>query len=220
MDLQEFVTDHAPAESTEPFELEGDKFLDVDVDGTVYAKVGTMVAYTGDLSFTGVSSAEGGVTGFIKEKATSEGTPVMKVEGTGHLYLADDEKKVQLLQLGPDDEVSVNGRDVLAFDDSVDHEIGTIDSLSGIAAGGLTNVYLSGPGYAAVTTHGDPLVLTPPVRTDPDATVAWSGVSPQSHADASIRDAIGRSSGETYQLEFTGDGGVVVVQPYEEAPTR
>ncbi|WP_436925596.1 AIM24 family protein [Halosimplex amylolyticum] len=219
MELDEFVSANAPDEGGERFELENSKLLDIDVDGTVLTKAGAMVAYDGDLSFTGKSSAEGGLTGFIKEAATSEGTPVMEVEGQGHVYVADREKRIQLLRLGPDEAISVNGEDVLAFEDRVDYEIGTIGSIGGASAAGLTNVFLSGPGTVAITTHGDPLVLEPPVRTDPDATVAWSSnLSPSINTDRSLGDAIGQSSGETYQLSFEGSEGFVVVQPYEEGP--
>ncbi|WP_415379261.1 AIM24 family protein [Halosimplex sp. TS25] len=217
MELDEFVSANAPDEGGERFELENSKLLDIDVDGTVLTKAGAMVAYEGDLSFTGKSSAEGGLTGFIKEAATSEGTPVMEVEGQGHVYVADREKRIQLLRLGPEESISVNGEDVLAFEDRVDYEIGTIGSIGGASAAGLTNVFLSGPGTVAITTHGDPLVLEPPVRTDPDATVAWSSnLSPSINTDRSLSDAIGQSSGETYQLSFEGSEGFVVVQPYEE----
>jgi len=183
------------------------------------AKAGSMIAYDGNLTFTGKSSAEGGVMGFIKEKATSEGTPIMEVEGQGHLYIADQEKKIQPLQLDPGESISVNGEDVLAFETSVDYSIGTIGSIGGAQAGGLTNVYLEGPGMVAITTHGDPMVLAPPVKTDPQATVAWSSnLSPSISSDRSISDSIGQSSGETYQMSFDGQQGFVVVQPFEEGP--
>ena len=219
MDVDQFVAANEPDEGGAPFQLENEKLLDVAVDGTVTTKAGAMVAYTGDLTFRGKSSAEGGITGFLKEKATGEGTPVMTVEGEGHLYLADDAKDVQVLELDADESISVNGEDVLAFDDTVSYEISTIDSLSGASAGGFTNVFLEGPGHVAITSHGTPLVLTPPVTTDPDATVAWSGTSPQSGVDTGLSEMIGQSSGEAYQLEFTGTEGFVVVQPYEEHAT-
>lgn len=217
MDIQEFTRANAPDAGGDAFQLENDKLLDVAVDGSVLAKTETMVAYTGDISFTGKSSAEGGITGYLKEKASSEGTPVMVAEGTGHLYLADQAKDVQVLDLQAGDAISVNGEDVLAFQDSVDYEISTVGSISGMAAGGLTNVFLEGPGSVAITTHGSPLVLEPPVRTDPFATVAWSAnCSPGINADRSLGDMVGRSSGETYQMEFTAEDGFVVVQPFEE----
>ncbi|MFD1642689.1 AIM24 family protein [Halohasta litorea] len=217
MELNDFVAANEPGETGKRFELENSKLLDIDVDGTIIAKAGSMIAYDGDLSFTGKSSAEGGLTGMIKSKVTSEGTPVMEVEGQGHVYLADQEKKIQILELDAGESISVNGNDVLAFEDRVDYEISTIGSIGGASAGGLLNVYLTGPGTIAITTHGDPLVLEPPVRTDPDATVAWSSnLSPSLKADRSLKDSIGQSSGETYQMSFEGSNGFVVVQPYEE----
>ncbi|MFB6167890.1 MAG: AIM24 family protein [Haloferacaceae archaeon] len=216
MDVSQFVDANEPDEGGAPFQLENAKTLDVTVDGTVTTKAGAMVAYTGDLTFRGRSSAEGGITGFVKQKATGEGSPVMTVEGEGHLYLADDAKDVQILDLDASESISVNGEDVLAFDESVSYEISTIDSLSGASAGGLTNVFLEGPGNVAITTHGTPLVLTPPVTTDPDATVAWSDTSPSSSVDTGLSEMIGQSSGEAYQLEFGGTEGFVVVQPFEE----
>ena len=216
MDIDQFKSQHAPTESDETFQLENSYTLDVAVDGTVKAKAGSMIAHTGDLSFTGQASAEGGITGFIKEAATNEGTPVMEIEGDGHVYLADDEKKVQVLRLGDGDAITVNGEDVLAFESGVSYEISTIDSLAGSFAGGFTNVYLEGPGYVALTTHGDPMVLEPPVSTDPSATVAWSGTSPDVDVNASLSDMIGQESGERFQMNFAGGGGFVVVQPYEE----
>ncbi|MEF8856222.1 MAG: AIM24 family protein, partial [Haloplanus sp.] len=149
----------------------------------------------------------------------SEGTDVMEAEGTGRLYLTDRGKEVGIITLDAGESVSVNGNDVLAFASSVDYEIGTVDSLAGSSAGGLTNVSLTGPGDVAITTHGGPVVLRPPVRTDPSATVAWSGsLSPSADVNRSLSDLVGQSSDETYQLEFRDDSGFVVVQPFEEGP--
>ncbi len=216
MDTAQFRSEHAPDESAETFELENSYTLDVEVDGRILAKAGSMVAYTGDLSFTGKASAEGGITGFLKEAATGEGTPVMVVEGQGHAYLSDREKKVQILDLAEGESLTVNGEDVLALEERVSYEISSIDSLAGAFAGGFTNVYLEGPGHVAITSHGDPLVLEPPVSTDPAATVAWSGTSPSVEVNRSLSDMVGQESGERYQMEFTGTEGFVVVQPYEE----
>ncbi|WP_408958402.1 AIM24 family protein [Natrinema sp. 74] len=215
MELEDFTESNAPTDGGEGFQKENKRLLDIPINGTVMIKAGSMVAYTGDMTFTGKSSAEGGLTGFVKEAVSSEGTPIMEAEGQGHLYVAERGKKVQVLELDADESISVSGDDVLAFESAVDYEINTIDSLSGAAAGGLTNVYLSGPGEIAITTHGDPLVMTPPVFTDPDATVAWStNLSPSVATNKTFE--IGQTSGEAIQMEFTGSEGFVVIQPHEE----
>jgi uncharacterized protein (AIM24 family) len=221
MKLDEFARTSASdrsgtaSHSDDEFRTETSRLLSVPVDGTVMLKAGSMVAYTGDVTFTGRSSAEGGLTGFVKEAVSSEGTPVMEAEGSGRLYVAEQHKKVQILDLDEDESISVSGDDVLAFDSAVEYEINTIGSVSEAAAGGLTNVYLTGPGQVAISTHGDPLVLRPPVRTDPDATVAWSStLSPSVSINKAIE--IGQTSDETVQMEFTGSDGFVVIQPHEE----
>jgi len=219
MALEGLASANDPAEGGDTFQLQNRRLLAVDLDGAVTALAGSMVAYSGDVTFSGKASAEGGVTGFIKSKATSEGAPVMEAEGTGRLYLADQGKEVGLVTLDEGESISVNGNGVLAFADTVDYEIGSIDSLAGSSAGGLTNVYLTGPGDVAITTHGDPVVLEPSVRTDPSATVAWSGsLSPSADMNRSLSDLVGQSSDETYQLSFEGEAGFVVVQPFEEGP--
>jgi len=215
MDLQEFTEANAPVEGSDGFQKENNRLLDVPLDGTVMVKAGSMIAYTGEITFTGKSSAEGGITGFVKEAVSGEGTPIMRAEGNGHLYVAEKGKKIQVLELDGGESISVNGNDVLAFESSIEYEINTVSSLSGMAAGGLTNVYLTGPGELAITTHGDPIVMTPPVFTDPDATVAWSAdLSPSFEMNKKFE--IGQTSGESIQMEFTGSEGFVVVQPHEE----
>ncbi|MCO8267021.1 AIM24 family protein [Haloferax sp. AB510] len=215
MDLDEFVSTHAPSEGGEAFELENSKLLDVALDGSVMAKAGSMVGYTGDISFERKSA--GGLKGMLKKKATGEGDVMMQATGTGHLYLADQAKEVQILELDAGEELSVNGNDVLAFESSVSWDIKMLTSIAGTSSGGLFNVFLEGPGHVAITTHGEPIVLQTPAKTDPNATVAWSGnVSPSSNRDINIKGLLGRSSGESYQLEFAGEGGFVIVQPFEE----
>ena len=215
MDIERFAKSNAPKSGNDGFQKENNRLLDIPVDGSVWVKAGSMIGYTGEMTFTGKSSAEGGITGFVKEQMSGEGTPIMKAEGEGHLYVADRSKKVQLLELDDGESISVSGDDVLAFEAAVDYEINTVGSLSEAVSGGLTNVYLTGPGEVVISTHGDPLVLTPPVVTDPDATVAWSAdLSPSLATNKKIE--IGQTSGETIQMEFTGSEGFVVVQPHEE----
>lgn len=199
------------------FEVINDKVISADINGSIVAKAGSMIAFEGDLSFTGKTSAEGGIKGYLKEMATGEGSPIMDVKGRGKVYLADKSKRIQLVQLREDDEITVNGEDILCFESKVDYEIKSMSGLSGASSKGLLNVFLSGPGVVAITTYGYPLVLQPPIKTDPSATVGWSGnLSPSANIDTGMKDIIGQSSGETFQLSFEGKEGFVIVQSLEE----
>ena len=135
---------------------------------------------------------------------------------------SDAGKKVSILQLDGDT-LFVNGNDLLAFEPSVVWDIKLMRKMAALAAGGLFNVKLEGKGMVAITSHYDPLTLkvTPdrPVMTDPNATVAWSGsLQPEFRTDLTLRSFLGRASGESIQMEFRGDG-FVVVQPFEEVYT-
>jgi len=52
--------------------------------------------------------------------------------------------------------------------------------------------------------------------TDPTTTVAWSGnLEPNIRTDINYRTFLGRGSGESFQMEFEGNG-FVIVQSAEE----
>jgi len=218
--IDEFVTATSQQEgSTGTFVKETSELLEVNLDGRVWARVGAMVAYTGNVNFERESALEGGVTKFLKKQFTGEGAPLMKMEGTGSVYVADRKKKISAFHLSSE-HVSVNGNDLLAFEDGIDWDIEMMKSGGSMIAGGLFNVKLSGRGSVVITSHGKPLTLHvdpgTPIYTDPQATVAWSGsLSPQMETDVSMRSLVGRGSGESVQYRFSGDGWVMV-QPFEE----
>lgn len=218
--LEEFVKQSVQNNTNRGyFELETPQTLEVNLNGQVWAKAGSMVAYEGNISFKREGMFEHGISSLIKRSMTGEGTTLMKAEGQGSLYLADYGKTISILQLN-NESLYVNGNDVLAFEPTLSWDIKLMKKITGMMAGGLFNVKFSGTGMVAITSHHKPLtlVVTPdrPVVTDPNATVAWSGsLSPEFKADVSLRTLLGRSSGETIQMAFQGSG-FVVVQPYEE----
>ena len=219
--LNEFIVESAEKDlSPEPFELESPRMLEVRLDGMIWAKAGAMTARTGNVKFTRQGLLEQGIGTLLKKAISAEGMRLMKVEGQGRVYLADGGKKITLLRLS-NETIFVNGNDVLAFEQGIDSKITMMRKIAGMMAGGLFNIRLSGSGIVAITSHYEPLTLrvTPqsgPVFTDPNATVAWSGtLSPEITTDISFSTLIGRTSGETVQMKFAGDGWVVV-QPYEE----
>ncbi len=218
--VEEFVKSTAQDnEANRPFELENPHLLEVNLKGRVWAKAGSMVAYTGQVKFTREGVFEHGLGKMLKKMATGEGANLMKVEGQGRVYLAEKGKKVRVLNL-QNETIFVNGNDLLAFEDAVKWDITMMRRMAGMMTGGLFNVRLTGPGMVAITTHYEPLTLQvapgQPIFTDPNATVAWSGsLSPDIRTDISLGTLFGRGSGESLQLKFEGSGWVVV-QPYEE----
>lgn len=201
------------------FELETERVLEVNLDGQVWAKMGSMISYTGNIKFEREKVLEHGLGKMFKKAFTGEGTALMKATGEGKLYLADQGKKIVIFDL-EQDSISVNGNNLLAFEPSVNWDIRLMRKMAGIASGGLFNVLLDGQGKVAITTHFEPLTIrvTPenPILTDPNATVAWSGnLKPEFKTDISLRTFIGRGSGESIQMEFSGEG-FVIVQPFEE----
>lgn len=203
--------------SDDAFTLQNNKLLKVRLDrGAVQAALGSMVAYQGDVRFEHAGS--GGVGRFIKKAVTGEGTRLMKVSGTGEVFLADQAQDVHLLRLA-DDRITCNGRNVLAFDANIDWDIKRVQGgAAGALAGGLFNMTLAGSGFVAVVTDGPPVLLdigSAPTFADAQAAVAWSaGVVTSLKTDVNLKTLIGRGSGETFQLGFSGQGWVLV-QPSE-----
>lgn len=201
------------------FELESERLLEVNLNGRVWTKMGSMVAYRGAVRFVREGILEHGLGRLLKKTVSGEGARLTKAEGQGSLYLADRGKKVTILNM-QGETLYVNGNDLLAFEDGIRWDIKLMKRISAMLAGGLFNVRLEGVGMIALTTHYDPLTLTvspgSPITTDPNATVAWSGsLSPEFKTDISLKTFFGRGSGESFQMHFDGDG-FVVVQPYEE----
>lgn len=207
------------AAGEQQFQLQNSKLLRVSlVHGPVEAMAGSMVAYQGDATFENKGS--GGVGKMLKKMATGEDASFMHVAGTGEVFLADEAHQVQVMYL-ENDTISVNGKNVLAFSSSIGWDIKRVSSgVAGMMAGGLFNVTLTGSGYVAITTDGDPVMLdvaSAPTFGDPNAVVMWtSGVQMNVKTDTTggLKSLARGGSGETFQLAFTGQGHVLV-QPSE-----
>ncbi|KIL48387.1 AIM24 family protein [Jeotgalibacillus campisalis] len=218
--IKQFVQKTKQEESARDFfELETDRLLEVNLNGQVWAKAGSMISYEGAIKFEREGMLEHGIGRFVKKAFSGEGAQLMKANGRGKLYVADMGKKITVLDL-EGESIFINGNDLLAFQDGLDWDIKLMRRVAGMMAGGLFNVRLEGQGLVAFTSHYEPLTLlvTPdrPVFTDPNATVAWSGnLEPEFVTDIQLKSLFGRGSGESVQMKFSGNG-FVVVQPYEE----
>src|SRR5919112_320085 len=157
-------------ESTESFSLQNSKLLKISLNQvTIQAKLGSMVAYQGDVKFEHAGS--GGLGRMLKKAVTGEGTQLMKISGTGAMM-----------------------------------------------GGGLYNLSLQGTGWVAILSDGPPVLLNvaaAPTFADAQAAITWSsGVSTGIRTDFKMKNLIGRGSGETVQMSFSGQGWVLV-QPSE-----
>lgn len=223
--IQEFLSKTSQEKPmNEFFELETPRLLNVHLGQNgfpqqVWAKVGSMITYDGNVKFEREGVLEHGIEKFFKKALTGEGTSLMKASGKGTVSFADQGKKVSILYL-EGDAICINGNDLLVFDSKINWDIKMMRRVAGMMSGGLFNVRCEGHGMVAMTTHYEPVTIpvTPdrPVFTDPNATVAWSGnLQPDIQTDINLRTLLGRGSGETFQMKFQGSG-FVVVQPFEE----
>jgi uncharacterized protein (AIM24 family) len=204
-------------ETQEAFSLQNSKLLKTELQQiTIQAKLGSMVAYQGDVRFEHAGS--GGVGRMLKKAVTGEGTQLMKITGTGEVFLADQAQDIHLIYL-ENDQITVNGPNLLAFDAGIDWDIKKIEGgFGGALAGGLFNLALAGTGWVAIISDGPPVLLNTgeaPTFCDPQAAITWSSnLQVTTKADVNLKSFIGRGSGETLQIGFVGQGWVLV-QPSE-----
>jgi uncharacterized protein (AIM24 family) len=215
--MQTALQQFSETQSTDAFALQNSKLLKVRLDeGTIQAKLGSMVAYQGEVSFEHAGS--GGMSRMLKKAVTGEGARVMKMTGTGEVFLADLAQDVHLLRL-ENEKITVNSTNLLAFDADIDWDIERVKGAGAMMGGGLFNTSLHGTGYVAVVSDGPPVMLdvaSAPTFADAQAAITWSeGVSTSIRTDfKALKNLTGRGSGETVQMAFSGSGWVLV-QPSE-----
>ena len=214
--MQTSLSQFAETQSQDAFSLQNSKLLKVRLEEvTIQAKLGSMVAYQGDVTFEHAGS--GGLGRMLKKAVSGEGASLMKVSGTGEVFLAEQAQEVHLIYL-ENDLITVNGRNLLAFDSGIDWDIKKVEGASGVMGGGLFNMALHGTGWVAVISDGPPVLLDvggAPTCADAEAAITWSsGVRTGLRTDFKMKNLIGRSSGESIQMAFTGEGWLLV-QPSE-----
>jgi uncharacterized protein (AIM24 family) len=207
-----------PDETGEVFEVVDKRFLRIGVDGHVWIKSGTAIAYRGEMHFIRER-----VIGADVKMLAREFTPLVKATGAGQLYCSDQGKRNLVLHLGGG-ALHIAGSALLAFEPALEHVAYMVGKV-GLVAGGIFAVKLSGEGLVALAAKGDPLTLriTPdnPVFTDPDATIAWTdGVFPELKTELQWRMIFGHGGGEAVQMVFRGDGYVVVHSKEEDLEKR
>jgi uncharacterized protein (AIM24 family) len=203
------------------FRLNGHRVLEIDLHGgSVRAATGSMIAYTGEVSFRNAGMGGGdGLRAAIKRRATGESVALMQCSGTGTVWFAKDAMDVVIVELAGDT-LKVESEQLLAISDGLRTDV-AFAGLRGASSGqGLFTTTVTGAGAVALLSAGGPLIaleVSPqfPLVVDPDAFVASSGRLDQTFVtDVSWRNLIGESSGEAFSLRFDGTG-VVYVQPEE-----
>jgi uncharacterized protein (AIM24 family) len=214
--VQTTLANFREIESQDAFSLQNSKLLKVELNQvTIQAKAGSMVAYQGSVSFEHAGS--GGLGRMLKKAVTGEGTKLMKMSGTGEVFLAHRAEDIHLIYL-EDDSITVNGPNLLAFDSGIDWDIKRVEGASSMMGAGLFNLALHGTGWVAILSDGPPVLLnvaSAPTFADAQAAITWSsGVTTGIKTDVNLKTLTGRGSGETVQMSFAGQGWVLV-QPSE-----
>ncbi|TCK26233.1 AIM24 family protein [Pseudonocardia endophytica] len=217
-----FAPENQEQESAQPgLRLQNSKMLKIELNGEALARQGSMVAYQGDVRFEALGA--GGIGNFLKQKLTGEGVPLMKVSGRGDVFLADAAADVHVIDLeGQDDALTINGKNVLAFEPTLSYDIQMTSGGGSIGNAGMFNCVFRGRGRLAITAKGSPVVLTvdAPTYADPQAAIAWSaGLQVGIHRaeEFGLNMLIGRTTGERFTMAFGGNG-FVIVQASEEMP--
>src|SRR5882672_2044097 len=146
MPVEQTLAEFKKTEGGEAFSLQNSKLLKVELsDVTIQSKLGSMVAYQGDVKFEHAGS--GGMGKMLKKAVTGEGQSLMKMSGKGEVFLADTAQDIHLVYL-EDDKITVNGPNLLAFDSGIEWDIERIKGGSAMmSGGGLYNTSLTGTGW-------------------------------------------------------------------------
>ncbi|MBC8092140.1 MAG: AIM24 family protein [Pseudonocardia sp.] len=203
------------------FRLNGSRVLEIDVSGhAVRAATGSMIAYTGDVTFknAGMGGGDGLMAG-LKRRATGESVALMQCTGHGTVWFAKDAMEVLIIEL-TGDTLKVESEQLLALSDKLKTDVAFAGVRGASSGQGLFTTTVTGHGTVALLSSGGPpiaLEVSPqfPLVVDPQAFVASQGHLNQSFVtDVSWRNLVGESSGEAFSLRFDGSG-VVYIQPEE-----
>ncbi len=201
------------------FNLKNDRLLEVTLNNEkALALAGSMVAYNGNVKFEKSILGGEGFFGSLKRRVANEGIALMIANGTGTVYFAYKAREVSLISLHGE-KLFVESSNLLAFEDGL-HTNTVFAGLRGATSGqGLFTTSVEGTGNIAVLSHGNIIMLGVepkyPLQVDPDAFVGYKGNLNQEFVfDVNWKTMVGQSSGESFQLKFTGEG-VVYIQPSE-----
>ena len=146
----------------------------------------------------------------------------MVAKGSGKVYYAHHGLFVSIIQLA-NEMLYVESKTLLAFDARLrtgtmflGNQGGVQGVLRGAVSGqGLFTTTLQGTGEVAILSDGNAIALsvTPEqaIFVDPNAYIAHKGnLTSKIVTDVNWKTFIGQASGESYQVQFTGQGTVYI----------
>jgi uncharacterized protein (AIM24 family) len=183
------------------------------------ARRGAMLGYDGTVAFRPLSATQGGAGGVLG-MAAGESVPMMAAEGQGTVLYGYRGLYVTVINLNGES-LSVEADRLLAHDANLQTSLemiaqgGISAAVRGMATGqGLFTTKISGHGSVAVLSHGGTIALSVTggsLGVDPQAYVGHVGnLNVDLKAKVGWRDAVGRGSGEAFQLQVSGHGTVYV----------
>ncbi len=218
--------------------------IDLARSGPVIARRGAMLFYTGNVFFQphqipgmGGGSMMGGLAGMAGRMMQGEHEATMVAQGHGTVHYGFRGLEVEVVEMPQGGDLRVEASRLLAYTQGLQASVvstassgqgagggrGLMGALrsaaSGVATGqGMFTTQLSGVGAAVILGHGGFITLdvgpNRPVTVDPQAFAAALGpVQTNLRSTVSLRN-MGRTGGEAFQLDCTGQG-VVYVQASE-----
>lgn len=194
----------------------------------VLARRGAMLAYTGDVRFSPTLTQGQGIGGFVGRVVRGENVPMMVAEGRGAVLYGHGGHHVTVVALD-NDQLSIEADKLLCYDGTLQAGtmfLGQQGGLRSVVAGqvsgqGLFTTQLSGTGTAVLLSHGPVFTLDAgqgsKIAVDPQAYVGHTGMlDVKLDANVGWREAVGRGSGEAFQLKLNGHGTVFVQASEEE----
>lgn len=215
---ERFLIDSLEPESgRDRFDIIEKRLVRIELDGSVWIKRGSSVAYHGDVKFhrERVLQTEGIAvkSGPLRSALKREIAPLARAEGKGCLYISDEGAHSQVVRL-EGGTIYIVSSHLLAFEPTLKHEVLMVGGV-GVLAGGIFVIKLSGNGLMAFSLKGCPLSMRvapdDPISTDPTATIAWTGsLWPELKTDVELRTLLAHGGGEAIQMLFRGEGLVIV----------
>ncbi|WP_235735753.1 AIM24 family protein [Nocardioides alcanivorans] len=204
-----------PVDSERRWVKQNRNALRVGLGPDVLAAKGTMTSYLGDVAFHHEKS--GSMGKLAKKVVTGEDVSLMRVSGQGQVWFAQNAGYVFTIDL-ENEGISLNFRNLLAFDATLTWDINRIKGAGIMAGNGLFNTTVGGTGTVGINSIGRPVVLDcskAPVSVDPHSAVAWSAnLAPTVNNSMNMSSMLRGGSGEAIQYVFHGPG-FVVIQAYE-----